>query len=114
MDTELPPPSPCCRAAQDARRIDILLRVLSKLRGYHSLCVTASGPYSYAGWMRARVKRPLSPPDSSTLPQCSAIFILRCGPKDHDLLVPQRLDRVDSRRPARRDVAGGDRGQRER
>jgi len=79
---------------------------LSKLRGYHLLCVTASGPHSYAGSKRARVTRPLSPPDSYKLPEPAPIFILHCGPKDHGSLVAQRYHRIDTQRTARGEIAG--------
>lgn len=82
--------------ASRARKKNILLRVLSKLRRQpfvvrHSVRIILVRGLK----KRARVSRSLSPHGSSNLFQFNPLFILRCGPKDHELLVPQRLNRID-------------------
>jgi len=91
--------------ASRARKKNILLRVLSKLRRQpfvvrHSVRIILVRGLK----KRARVSRSLSPHGSSNLSPLNHLFILRCGPKDHDLLVSKRRHRIDRRRPSQSDL----------
>jgi hypothetical protein len=79
--------------------------------GYNSLCFSASQPYSYAGSASARVRRLLSP---TRLHKRYAIsspfssFVVVPG-GDHELLVTECDQRVDTRGAPSGNVAGSQR-----
>src|SRR5512132_2150672 len=88
----------------------------------------ASGPYSYAGlnqrqsesasiegWLIEKAFAGYSPAAASgTGLHRPDIFILRCGPKDHELLVSQSYQGIDSRCPPRRQKSSRKPGGRKR